>query len=123
MTALEALPDALRLSYDEAIKRMRPLSENQEFTVAILLRLRAYYRMQDKINKFLGKQVKGNAADFFVETINFYLRVFLELNQILLDVKSEKKVSSHLRPDISVWQGQNPVLFIECKTQLVFELS
>jgi hypothetical protein len=92
--------------------------EHLEYTFALLFRLRAYYLAQAEINRYLMKKVKRNAADFFVETVSFYLKAFLETQDVPLVVRSEQTVGKGLRPDISIWKNDHPVAFIECKTQL-----
>ncbi|MCL5770713.1 MAG: hypothetical protein M1479_00345 [Actinobacteria bacterium] len=107
--------------YDE-IKSSIPISlENKDITKAILLRMKAYYEAQYKIKSFLNKKYAQSASDFFVETIIFYLKLFLEKNNIDIKAFSEKLIKLKglaIRPDISIWKEDKIVLIIECKTQL-----
>jgi hypothetical protein len=92
-----------------------------ELTEAILLRLKAFLATQDAIKAGLNKVYAAPAADFFVETVAFYLKVALDGHASRLQVASERnmvKRSGSLRPDISVWRGDELVAAVECKTQL-----
>ena len=110
------------LSLYEEIKSNASISlEERDITKAILLRMKAYYDVQDKIKKFLNKRYLSPASDFFVETIVFYLKVILEIEDIGLEVHSERQIRSErgaIRPDISIWKNDEVVEIIECKTQL-----
>ena len=88
---------------------------------AILLRLKAYYLCQEEIKSQLGKVYAAPAADFFVETVCFFLKVVLGKLAPLLTVASEKNIvrrQGSMRPDISIWKEDKVVAAIECKTQL-----
>lgn len=92
-----------------------------DITHAILLRLKAFFRCQEQIKANLGKIYAAPAADFFVETVCFFLKVVLEKLNPTLSVASEKNVVKRrgsMRPDISIWKGEELVSAIECKTQL-----
>lgn len=96
------------------------LNEN-DITVAVLLRLKAFYECQDLIKFKLQKVYAAPAADFFVETICFFLKVILLKLEPTLSVKSEESVvkkSGSMRPDITIWQGDKLIAAVECKTQL-----
>ncbi len=110
------------VSLYEEIKSNATLSlEKMDITKAILFRMKAYYDTQNKIKKFLNKRYLSAASDFFVETIVFYLKVILEIEDIGLEVHSERQIRSErgaIRPDISIWKNDEVVEIIECKTQL-----
>jgi len=110
------------LSLYEEIKSNASISlKKKEITKAILLRMKAYYDVQDKIKKFLNKRYLSPASDFFVETIVFYLKVIFDIEDIGLEVHSERQIRQKkgtIRPDISVWKNNKVVAIIECKTQL-----
>ncbi len=92
-----------------------------DITQAVLLRLKSFLTTQDAIKAELSKVYAAPAADFFVETVLFYLRVTLERLAPQLSVASEKNIvrkQGSMRPDISIWQGNQVVGAIECKTQL-----
>lgn len=92
-----------------------------DLTTAVLLRVKAFYVSQDEIKNGLCKVYAASAADFFVETVCFYLKVVLGRVDSSLSVASEKSVARRrgaLRPDISVWRGEKLIAAIECKTQL-----
>ena len=110
------------VSLYEEIKSNASISlEERDITKAILLRMKAYYDTQNKIKEFLNKRYLSAASDFFVETIVFYLKVILDIEDIGLEVHSERQVRQKkgaIRPDISVWKNDKVVAIIECKTQL-----
>lgn len=92
-----------------------------DITQAILLRLKSFFTTQDTIKAELSKVYAAPAADFFVETVLFYLKVTLDRLAPQLSVASEKKIvrrRDSMRPDISIWQDNQVVAAIECKTQL-----
>lgn len=95
--------------------------DGTDITEAVLLRLKSFIETQDKIKGQLNKVYAAPAADFFVETIVFFLKSVLLRNDPTLSVASERTVVKKLgsmRPDISVWRGDELVATIECKTQL-----
>ena len=95
--------------------------EEKDITKAILLRMKAYYNTQNKIKEFLNKRYLPAGSDFFVETIAFYLKVILDIENIGLEVHSERQIRQKkgtIRPDISVWKNNKVVAIVECKTQL-----
>jgi hypothetical protein len=92
-----------------------------DITHAILLRLKAFFQCQEKIKTHLGKVYAAPAADFFVETVCFFLKVVLERLAPSLSVASERNIvrrQGSMRPDISIWKNGEVVAAIECKTQL-----
>ena len=110
------------VSLYEKIKYNASISlEEKDITKAILLRMKAYYDTQNKIKEFLNKRYLSAASDFFVETIVFYLKVILDIEDIGLEVHSERQIRQKkeaIRPDISVWKNDKVLAIIECKTQL-----
>ena len=106
----------------EEIKSNASISlEERDITKAILLRMKTYYDVQNKIKKFLNKRYLSAASDFFVETIVFYLKVIFDIEDIGLEVHSERQIRQKkgaIRPDISVWKNNKVVAIVECKTQL-----
>jgi hypothetical protein len=95
--------------------------EEREVTKAILLRMKAYYHTQNNIKEFLNKRYLTSASDFFVEAIVFYLKLVLDKQGSSLEVHSERQLAQKrraIRPDISVWNKENVLAIIECKTQL-----
>ena len=58
------------------------------------------------------------AADFFVESVCFFLKVVLGRLDSSLTVASEKNIvrrRGSMRPDISIWRGETVLAAIECK--------
>jgi hypothetical protein len=91
---------------------------SDEVTRAILLRLHAYYLAQKEIVSFLGKGVAAAGADFFVESLVFYLRLLNETHKLGITVESEVALVGKLRPDITIRYDGKPIGIVECKTQL-----
>jgi hypothetical protein len=92
-----------------------------DLTHAILLRVQSFLRSQELIKNELDKRYSAPAADFFVETVSFFLKVALEKLAPTLSVASERSIAKRrgaMRPDISIWRGDTIVAAIECKTQL-----
>ena len=92
-----------------------------DITHAVLLRLKSFLLCQEKIKAELGKVYAAPAADFFVESVCFFLTVVLGRLDSSLTVASEKNIvrrQGSMRPDISIWRGETVVAAIECKTQL-----
>ena len=111
------------LHYDKLLEEHKLKLNSNEITKAIILRLKTYYETQDGLAKFLNKKSVAPASDFFVETVLFYLKVFLEQRKKNLKIASEKKVklsNGYIKPDISVWKDDKVVAIIECKTNLGF---
>ncbi len=95
--------------------------DEKKITKAILLRMKYYYRTQQNIKTFLNKRTLPAASDFFVETILFYLKLYVDIKNYDLEVHSERhiiKKRGSIRPDISTWKNNEIVTIIECKTQL-----
>jgi len=119
--AIEKLPQALEQAYTTLVQQGPIPLEGTEITKAMLLRLRAFYLSQKDIKEFLGKRVAGAAADFFVETVLFYLKALNETHRLGFEIASERAIErkrNAIRPDISVWNHDELVASIECKTQL-----
>ncbi|WP_066839741.1 hypothetical protein [Rufibacter ruber] len=95
--------------------------EKHEVTEAVLERMKAYYQTQSVIKHFLGKRYATAGADFFVETTLFFIKLFLQKQGGHLQAYSEKQIMARrgaIRPDISIWENNEVVAIIECKTQL-----
>lgn len=118
--ALEALAPALEASRD-CLATDASLLAGGGLTEAMILRLRAFYRAQAAIKDILGKQYMTAGADFFAETVLFYLRAVLKKTVPNVKVEGERTVAPRrgaMRPDISLWIDSVLVAFVECKTQL-----
>ena len=95
--------------------------KTNDITKAILLRMKAFYDTNYKIKKFLNKKYAPAAADFFVETTMFYLKLIMEKYKKQYEVFSERQIKRHrgyMRPDISIWDNDGVIAIIECKTNL-----
>jgi hypothetical protein len=120
--------DYLLNQYDELYSLYNNIKLNagislktKEITKAILLRMKAFYDTNYKIKKFLNKKYVPAAADFFVETVLFYLKLILDKYKKQLEVFSERQIKRHrgyMRPDISIWDNDKVIAIIECKTNL-----
>lgn len=118
---LEGVGSALPAAFTSATQVPHLDLDADELTVASLLRLRSFFHAQAAIKAQLGKVYAAPAADFFVETVLFYLRVALARLDPTLTLASERNIVSKrgsLRPDISIWRGSDVVAAVECKTQL-----
>lgn len=120
--------DYLLNQYDELYSLYNNIKLNtvvslktNDITKAILLRMKAFYDTNYKIKKFLNKKYAPVAADFFVETILFYLKLILYKYKSQYEVFSERQIKRHrgyMRPDISIWDNDKVITIIECKTNL-----
>lgn len=94
---------------------------NTEITEAILQRLKTYYETQNNIKKFLDKRYLAAASDFFVESTLFFLKLYFKSVGGNLQAHSERQIKKNrnaIRPDISIWESEEVIAIIECKTQL-----
>jgi len=124
----EKYQDYLLKQYDELyslynnIKLEADLSlKTNDITKAILLRMKAFSETNNKIKEFLNKRYAAPAADFFVETVLFYLKLTLDKYKKRYEVFSERQIKPHrgfMRPDISIWDNDKVIAIIECKTNL-----
>ncbi len=70
-------------------------------------------------------------SDFFVESVIFFLKLYLSKHCPQLEVKSEAEIklgkyktdkgkerTKVIRPDITIFNEDDPIAIIECKTQL-----
>lgn len=119
-SALEAPGCELSAAF-AAARQVRVALDGNDLTRAVLLRLRSFLLTQDLIKAELDKVYAAPAADFFVETASFFLRIALEQLAPDLETASEKSIvprAGALRPDITVWRDGLVVAAVECKTQL-----
>jgi len=83
--------------------------------------MRTYSNAQSEIKELLNKRYATPAADFFVETVLFYLMLYCKSISDELEVHSERQIKpkrGQMRPDISVWRNNEVLSIVECKTQL-----
>lgn len=119
--AIEAPGRDLRAAFASAFAVSTVDLNTTDITQAVLLRLKSFMLCQEQIKAELGKIYAAPAADFFVETVCFFLKVVLGKLDSSLTVASEKNILRRrggMRPDISIWRGETVVGAIECKTQL-----
>ncbi|TAM51083.1 MAG: hypothetical protein EPN61_01575 [Burkholderiaceae bacterium] len=120
-TAIEAPGRELSSAFTSARSVAQIDLNGTDLTLAVLLRLKSFQLTQQRIKNELNKIYAAPAADFFVETVCFFLKVVLERLDSSLTVASERNIvkrQGSMRPDISVWRGDKVVAAIECKTQL-----
>lgn len=118
--ALDNIPSALQSSYDQ-MKIACAFETEFDYSQMIVNRIHAFYLTQSKIKNFLGKKVAQAGSDFFVETILFSLKLFNDVKELDLEIKSEYAIERRrnaIRPDISIWHGSELLAVVECKTQL-----
>lgn len=119
--AIEAPGRDLSAAFAAAGKVAKVDLEDYDISKAVLMRLKSFLDTQDVIKTNLQKVYAAPAADFFVETVVFYLQVVLGQLAPGLRVESEKNIvrkKGSMRPDISIWRHDQVVAAIECKTQL-----
>lgn len=95
--------------------------DSTDITLCLIQRLNAYYQTQNNIKGFLNKRYAAPAADFFVESVLYFLKLSLEVSKSNLEAHSERQIKrkrNAIRPDISIWKNDEVVSIIECKTQL-----
>lgn len=117
---LENLHLTLKSSYDNYINSDIDI-KSFEYSVALINRMKHYYKSQYEIKKFLEKRYITNGADYFTEQLLFFIKIFLQKNNSDLVAISEKQIKPKrgaIRPDISIWKEDKVVAIIECKTQL-----
>ncbi|MBL7711757.1 MAG: hypothetical protein JNL13_04810, partial [Chitinophagaceae bacterium] len=131
ITALEAIPETLaeikqKISTDYLFD-----NRTEEVSDALINRLKVYYESNQKIKNILNKGYLSNAADFLVESVLFYLHLYLQKHKSHLQAHSEKdiliekwvdetgkKKKRVIRPDITIMHGKTVYAIIVCKTQL-----
>ena len=113
--------DSFRNLYREIVKLKNVSLKEREVSKAMLIRLHSWYSFQRKIKGFLNKRRATPGSDFFVETLLFYLKAIFEIFDVKQEVHSEREIRRKkgvIRPDISIWKGNDVKAIIECKTQL-----
>lgn len=115
---LEEILQSFTNKVQHSLTSMNFISFNKtEITEAILFRMRSYYRQQEALKSILDKHKAAPAADFFVETITFYLKTYLSQHKPNFHVYSErplKKKRRALHPDITI---RNALVNIQDKNE------
>jgi hypothetical protein len=88
----------LKLSHDAFSSYKFDLSKS-DITEAIIFRLQAFYLAQNEIKQLLKKGYGAAASDFFVETILFFTKVYLNQQAPHLEVTSEKECNTLIISD------------------------
>lgn len=113
--------ECLKIVSDKIINSYEYDLNKSEISEAILERLKSFYQTQQNLKGFLNKRYQTPGSDFFVETVLFFLKLFIEKTNKSLEVHSERQIIPHrgsIRPDISIWKNDKVESIIECKTQL-----
>ena len=119
--AIEAYGSEMNSAVDAARKVTEVRLQDLDLTFAVLLRLKSFFEAQKEIKRILDKVYAAPAADFFVETVCFFLKMAFEKLDKSIHISSEKKILKKrgaIRPDITIWRGEKLIAAIECKTQL-----
>lgn len=117
---MDTQQEMLKKTFQEMKSSSTISLRKRDITKAILFRMKSYYETQDKIKKFLNKRYSPAASDLFVETVVFYLKLFLEMRKLNFEVHSERQIQEKRgspRPDISIWKKDKVMAIIECKTR------
>jgi len=113
--------DSLKIFYNNANKIKDINFQGNEISKAILVRMYSWYTLQNDIKNFLNRRYITAGSDFFVETILLYLKIIFGIKNVGLEIHSERQIKKKrgvVRPDISIWKGEEVKAIIECKTQL-----
>lgn len=90
-----------------------------EMTQAVYQRMMAFWYFHVQNCKTLGREVNTVAADFFTETCLFFLKPYLEQCGLVIvsekDIRKDNPDSKAIRPDLSIWKGNELVAVIELK--------
>lgn len=121
LAALRQQAEALKRAFDATIKQGFPRLDGIEVTSAVLKRMKAYADVQNEVKQLLNKRKAAPAAEFFAETILFFVSLYCRSLDSGLEVHSERPIKQNrgqMTPDISIWRDEKVVAIIECKTQL-----
>jgi len=75
--SLQETYNQIEKSYKNIQKKYQFNLEKTDISEAILERLKTYYLTQGKIKTFLDKRYLTAASDFFVESVLFFLKLYL----------------------------------------------
>jgi hypothetical protein len=121
LSAINDIPRTLEVCYNNIIAEYDFDLSKFEITETVLNRLKHHYQTQALIKSLLDKHKMKDGADFFVETVLFFLKAYLEKLNPDIKIYSEIAIvrrKGAIRPDISIWNGGELIAIIECKTQL-----
>ena len=130
LDSIHQVQEQLTSSYNSFFSYPFDLAKS-DISEVIILRLQAYYASQNVIKQLLGKGYAAAGADFFVETVLFFVKLYLKQQLPNLQAVSEREILLYkykdnknktrrkvIRPDITIKDGENIYATIECKTQL-----
>jgi len=112
---------ALKRSFCISKEKVAIDFDSTDISTCLIQRLKAYYQTQNNIKDFLNKRYAAPAADYFVESVLYFLKLVIEVTNSNLEAHSERQIKrkrNAIRPDISIWKNDEVVSIIECKTQL-----
>ena len=131
LESIQEVPRQLASTFEILATQYTLDMTRSDVTEAIILRLKAYYNSQNTIKQLLDKRYATAGADFFVETVLFFIKLYLRQNAPGLKAVSEEEILLNryrnekgkirrevLRPDITLYKGEEVIYTIECKTQL-----
>jgi hypothetical protein len=111
----------LEAAHEALMKQPWISLKGRQLTKAVLLRVGAFYALQEHAKRTLGTGAIGSGSSFFADSVYLYLKAVLASRQSVATVRSEQPVKGRggiIKPDISVWCGNTCVAAIECKTQM-----
>ena len=89
-----------------------------EITDAIINRMDAFWAFHHYNKEVIGRETVTSSADFFTETCLFFIKAFFKNKYEVkseVNILKEKKGHSALKPDISIWKGEDLIAVIEIK--------
>jgi hypothetical protein len=93
--------------------------DKDEMTQAVYQRMMAFWYFHVNDCKTLGREINTVASNFFTETCLFFLKPYLEQCGLVIvsekDIRKEKTNQQVIRPDLSIWKGDELVAVIELK--------
>jgi hypothetical protein len=94
-------------------------SPDNDWTLLFCERMRAHTNLNDAIKGIANKRVRGSLDHAMTETLAMQMRALLSRKRPDLTVHSEKTIPRKgVKPDISVWKGEDCIAVVECKVQL-----
>ena len=110
--------DIMAVYVQQSYDNMEACPEN-DWTLLFCERMRAHTNLNDAIKGIANKRVRGSLDHAMTETLAMQMRALLARKRPDLTVHSEKTIPlKGVKPDISVWRGEDCLAVVECKVQL-----